>query len=306
MYDYSEYMLVVGVVSLVVILSSRYNGNLTEKDDKMVLIKKYLDDNGKKDSLPILWIYISEESKKNGKIYPYISLCIKSITMYCSEDFNIVTIDDDSLSNIIPNWNIDMDIIPDPMKTKVRNLAVTRILYTYGGLFVPPSFICRNTFITAYDNAINNNNILIGEVLNKNIMASYTDFSPSLSLIGCEKENNCMEKLVSKMEKLVSNDYTNESIFTGKHQKDLISLFNAGCVEIIDANMIGIEDSDGYMVTVDRLLGSTYIPFRKNIYGIYIPSGDIVTRTNYRWFSELSVSDIMKSKIIIGELFRNM
>ena len=89
-------------------------------------------------------------------------------------------------------------------------------------------------------------------------------------------------------------------------QKELISLFNAGCVEIIDANMIGIEDSDGYMVTVDRLLGSTYIPFRKKIYGIYIPSGDIVTRTNYRWFSELSVSDIMKSKIIIGELFRNM
>ena len=76
-------------------------------------------------------------------------------------------------------------------------------------------------------------------------------------------------------------------------------------MRIIDANMIGIEDADGYMVTIDRLFGNTYIPFQKNIYGIYLPNEDILNRTKYKWFKKMTIDEILKSNLIIGELFRN-
>ena len=300
MYDYSKHMLTFGVISLAILLSYRYNGNLSDKNsDKIKSIQKYLVDDDKKNS-PILWIYIP-----NDKEYPYISLCLKSIISKCGTDFNIVTIDDNSLSTIIPDWTINMTVIPDPMKTNVRNLAVTRLLYLYGGLFIPPSFICNQTLIDIYDDSVKDNKILVGEVSNKNIMSSYTDFSPSLSIIGCEKNNKCISDITHKLEILISQDYTNESVFTGYIQKELMEWSNTGCMRIIDANMIGIEDADGYMVTIDRLFGNTYIPFQKNIYGIYLPNEDILNRTKYKWFKKMTIDEILNSNLIIGELFRN-
>ena len=300
MYDYSKHMLAVGAITLAIVLSYRYNGSLSDKDnDKIKYIQEYLVDDDKK-NCPILWIYMP-----NGKQYPYISLCLKSIISNCSDDFNIVTIDDNSLSTIIPDWNINMNTIPDPMKTNIRNMAVTRLLYLYGGLFVPPSFICNQTLIDIYDESVKDNKILVGEVSNKNIMSAYTDFSPSLSIIGCEKNNKCISDITHKLETLISDDYTNESAFTGYIQKELMNLFKNGCMKIIDANMIGLEDADGYMVTIDRLFGSTYIPFHKNIYGICLPNDDIINRTKYQWFAKLSIQEILSSKLIIGELFRN-
>ena len=43
------------------------------------------------------------------------------------------------------------------------------------------------------------------------------------------------------------------------------------------------------LVDVDRLMASTFIEFdEKDLYGIYLPSKEILKRTNVQWFSRLS------------------
>ena len=69
-------------------------------------------------------------------------LTIKSLIDKCGKDFNILLIDDESFMKLIPGWNIDLNKIGDPIKGKIRRLALARILKYYGGMIVPSSFVC--------------------------------------------------------------------------------------------------------------------------------------------------------------------
>jgi hypothetical protein len=313
----SDYTLLVPLVAICIILSSMYkNIGMKRQERTHCDIDKYINENGiiKNRNAPIMWIYMTSDIYANDwdefgsivndkNVQPYISLCIKSIIAKCQDDFNIVLVNDSSLPKIIPDWETDMNKIPDPLKGKVRDIATTKILYLYGGLFVPPSLLCMKSLIEPYNNAIINHNILVGELSNKNIMSHYMDFSPSFSLIGCEKENQTMLHLKNSLDDL-SSDYTSESLFNEKIQKLMINIFKSNNISVLDAERIGLKDSEGYMVTVDRLLGTNYIPFDRSIYGVYIPMNDISTKKMYRWFSKISVDDIILSKTIIGELVR--
>lgn len=314
----SDYTLLVPLIALGIVLSSMYNGFRSRRNNKECDIDKFISENGinPNGKTSIIWIYMTNEMystewdefgsmvKDNG-VQPYISLCIKSIIEKCGSDFNVVLINDTALSRIIPDWDADMSSVSEPIKGKLRDIAVTKILYLYGGMFVPPSLLCMKSLIEPYNAATMKNTILIGEVSSKNIMSAYVDFSPSLSFIGCEKENENMLRLTSNMEEIMTGDYTEESIFNGETSQIMTDMYNNGAISVLDAELIGLKDNDGYMVTIDRLLGSSFIPFITGIYGVYIPMNDVETRKMYRWFSLISAREIMKSKTVIGEMFKH-
>ena len=47
------------------------------------------------------------------------------------DDLGII-LDDDSFKKLIPNWNIDFNKLGNPIKDKMRHLALMKILYNYG------------------------------------------------------------------------------------------------------------------------------------------------------------------------------
>ena len=123
-------------------------------------IKKYLlkDKTLDKSKKPILWIYIPHEynsrnwlsfgSRSSNELnQPYLYLTVKSIIKNCDESFKIVLIDDGSFNKLIPNWNINISLLSDPMKCYVRQLAMAKLIYAYGGLNVPISFLCFKDLI---------------------------------------------------------------------------------------------------------------------------------------------------------------
>ena len=255
--------------------------------------------------LPILWILV--EHKPNSRDWlsfgsrltnninqPYMKTTIKSILKNCSKSFNICIIDDNSIKNIIPEWNIDMNLLTEPIKCKMRELAKANILKKYGGMFIPPTFICFKDLINLYNNMTNHDKMFVGEFLNKT-SSEHSEYLPNSKIIGSNKNNDMLIKYIHYLEKMISNDYTEESVFLGDINNWLYDNIQNGNLDLLQSQYIGVKDLNNNPVTIDDLFSNNYIEFNPNFYGVYIPNDDIIKRKNYNWFSKLSNETIYKS-----------
>ena len=46
---------------------------------------------------------------------------------------------------LLPNWDVELSTLPEPLKTNYRYLGMAQLIYVYGGLTVPNSFLCMKT-----------------------------------------------------------------------------------------------------------------------------------------------------------------
>ena len=54
-------------------------------------------------------------------------------------------------------------------------------------------------------------------------------------------------------------------------------------------------------VYVDELIGSSFVNFKEDAIGIYIPWNEIINRTALQWFARLSPQQVLESDTIIGK-----
>ena len=130
---------------------------------------------------------------------PYLFLTIKSIVEKCAESFNICLINDDTFGKILPGWTIDMCDIAEPVKSRMRHLALARTLHYYGGMVVPPSLLCFDNLHTTYTNALSSNSggAFVGEFVDRSITADETIYSPDMRLMGVPKTaKQCLTLLI--------------------------------------------------------------------------------------------------------------
>ena len=83
----------------------------------------------------------------------YIYICVKSIIDRCGDSFHVCIINDDSFEKLLPNWKIDMTLIDEPILGYMRTLGLMKLMYKYGGLLVPYSFVCYQDLINTYKNS---------------------------------------------------------------------------------------------------------------------------------------------------------
>jgi len=217
-------------------------------------------------------------------------------------------IDDNTFEKIIPGWSVEMSLIPDPIKTKIRQLALAKILYYYGGMVLPPSFLCFKSLLPMYTEGVKNDSMFVSEMFSRNSVSSLVDFFPSSKIMGCEKNCGRMEEYVNHLEILVSTDFTNESNFVGECERWLFSELRkyrdkkSNKLKLIKSEIFGLKDKNGHAVTIENLLGNTYIHFSKESHGLYIPSDEIILRSKYEWFCRLSPKQVLHSETILGKL----
>ena len=131
-----------------------------EEGETYEAIKNYLLDDITlgKSKKPILWIHVPHAyNSRNWMSFgsrssfdlnqPYLYLTVRSIIKQCEDSFTICIVDDFSFQKLIPNWNIDMTCIAEPILSNIRMLGLSKLLYIYGGLICPISFICLNMFV---------------------------------------------------------------------------------------------------------------------------------------------------------------
>ena len=297
-------------------LYNRYKKH-TEDDEGMKqyeLVKKYLlnDSSLAKSKKPIIWIHMSYEvnarwwpsfNSRNSDCLnqPYIYLTLKSIIDKCGNNFNICMIDDDTFSNILPGWALDLNMVANPIKSKLRELALAKVLYNYGGFVMPNSFICFQNLIDTYNTYTKNNKMFVGELLDRNSTSQQVNFFPNTKFMGCEKDNRTMKDYIDYLETMNSTDYTDESNFLGAYGRWCNEKIVNWELNLLTSDNLGMKDTLGKPVTIERLMSNTYIDLPGKVKGLYIPADEILKRSAFQWFARLSAKQALASDTIISK-----
>jgi hypothetical protein len=319
---YSNYIYSLIVTIVIGFLYNRYKRfeNNDEEKASYSMVQKYLinesytnkDTALVKNKKPILWIHMNYDINARwwSSFYsrnsmdlnqPYLYLTIKSIIDACGYDFDICLIDDESFMKIMPEWTINVPLIADPIKSKVRELALAKLLYKFGGVLVPPSFICFQSLLPLYSYYTNRGQMFVGEMLNKTTTSSQMLYFPNTTFMGCLKESMTMLAYIHYLETVISQDFVDESTIVGAYGRWCYEKSLLGEVGIISADKLGIKDADGASITVDRLIQNTFVHLTGDVLGIYIPVDDILNRTAYNWFARLSAKQVLQSDTTIGK-----
>ena len=280
------------------------------------LVREYLlnESSLAKSEKPIMWIHIPHEINARNWINfnsrntndvnrPYLYLSIKSIVDNCSKSFNICLINDKTFSKILPGWTIDLEDVAEPAKKNLRLLALSQILYSYGGMLIPPSLLCFSDLYETYNKALSlSKDAFVGEFIDRTFIGHKNTYLPNTMVMGCKKNSELMQEFTNMLSILISQDYTDENNFLGTIShwwNENIKVNKAG---LVDARTLGIETPNGPMTT-EMLLGSTFYKLDETAKALYIPENEIAKRTNYQWFERQSPEQVLSGHYLIGTYF---
>lgn len=284
-----------------------------ESGDTYEAIQKYLLDDVTlgKSKKPILWIHVPYEYNSRNWLsfgsrssfdlnQPYLYLTVRSILKQCDDSFTICIIDDTSFKRLIPGWNINMTTISDPILSNMRMLGLMKLLYIYGGLLCPISFVCLKNLHGLYEKGIRGEKMFVCETVDRNSTSTDIDFFPNFSFCGAPRECETVRELCNFIERTASHDYTAETKFLGNYDKWCKQRIENGTMNMIEGVEIGTKTIDERPIILDDLMSNHYLDLYQGTYGILIPADEILNRRKYEWFARLSQKQVMESDTIIG------
>jgi hypothetical protein len=174
-------------------------------------------------------------------------------------------------------------------------LGMTKLLYQYGGIRVPISFVCMRDLISLTEKPF------VCEFVNRNISSTYTDFYPSIEFMGSDKENHIIKDLINYIEIDISQDYTDETKFLGLFDRWCKKQSELNNLTIIDGQLIGTKSMKNQQILIDNLLTNDYIDLNSNAYGIYIPQRELMMRNHYNWFLRMSPKQVLEGNMILSK-----
>ena len=281
-----------------------------EELNKYNLVRKYL--LNETDSVlgkPLLWIHTTHNinSRKWPSFYsrntrqlnqPYKDLCVESIVKHCGDSFNICLIDDNSFSKLLKGWSIKVDELANPVRSHVRELALSNILYEYGGLLVPNSTIVLKDLKPLFDEKLLTNDFFAGEFVNKGSSNTYTRFFPSNKFMGCKKGSKGIRELLNDLETSVSTDNSDQPEFEGLTDRYIYKLVTEGKCGLICGKALGTKDKKDNVILIENWLEEGPVDLCMcSLYCICLPDDEILHRTKYGWFARLSHRQVMEGNI---------
>ena len=307
------------IIIILLVLSYYYNTILKKDDDIKTshyyyeMIDKYLLNSNSLgiNDKPYLWIYLCNNDARISEVnsrswlnfnsrntkklnQPYQYLCIKSIIEHCKNDFNIYLIDDYSFDKIIPNWNIDVTSSPNPLRYRLRNLALSNILNIYGGFIVPSSFICFKSLKTLYQNNLIDKDFFINNLSDKKLYTNCNNSILDIKFMGSKPNNSTIKEFIKEQQYLISKSFSSEFEFVNKINIILSHLHDNNLINIIESKYLGFNDENNDSINIEKLFTNDILTLDKNCYGLYIPWNDILFRKNYTWFANLSIEEVLK------------
>jgi hypothetical protein len=312
------YIIAIFILLTIGILYRRYLEKKARnaKYDNYNEVKNYLlnESSLAKSKKPIMWIYTPYEYNARDWLsfgsrssydlnQPYLNLCVRSIIQCCDQSFTICIIDDNSFAKLIPGWTIDLGKISDPLLSYVRQLAIGKLIYHYGGMVTPISFLCFKDLIDLYQKGTGGEAMFVCENVTTNISATNNLFYPDTNFMGATKNNDQMREFIQFMERVISNDYTAQAEFLGTYDKWVNKKVKQNKIRLIVGTDVGTKTVDEEAVIVDTLLSEDYIHFYPSMCGIWIPAANILKRTNYEWFARMSPEQIFQSNFILAKYF---
>jgi len=284
-----------------------------ENNENYEAIQKYLLDDVTlaKSKKPILWIHVPYEYNSRNWLsfgsrssfnlnQPYLYLTVKSIITQCDNSFTVCIFDDNAFHRLIPGWDINMTSISDPILANMRTLGFMKLLYIYGGLMCPISFLCMKDLSGLYYKGTRSKKMFVCETTDRNITSTDFDYYPSITFCGAPKECETVKMACDFIQRTMSTDYTAESKFLGSFDRWCQKRIQSKEINMIDGVEIGTKTIDEKPILIEDLMSNQYLNLYKGTYGILIPADEVLKRKNYEWFARLSAKQAMQSNTIIG------
>jgi hypothetical protein len=316
---YANYLAIFAAILVSSYVANRIKDSFNNGDDEYELVRNYLLNDSPLYGFnrPKIWIHTKYEvnARRWKSFYsrnttdlnePYIHLTIKTIINHCGKDFNICLIDDETFSKLIPSWDVNISTMAEPMKSHFREIGMLQLVYFYGGMVLPNSFVCLKNMKSFYENAVSGNRAFfcesVNNYLNMEKRKKKLAFIPDTIVYGADKNSEHILSLVEYLKKRrVSPHFTNENEFVGNTSEWLLTEGKNGGINIVDGAYIGIKTNDGKPVIIDQLMEEQYLDYNTNIFGIYIPNDDVLRRTKYQWFAVMSGEEILNKSMIISK-----
>jgi hypothetical protein len=61
------------------------------------------------------------------------------------------------------------------------------------------------------------------------------------------------------------------------------------------------KDSNTNAISLEEIMGSTFIELDTNAYALYIPSNDLLRRSKYNWFCKLNSKEVLEANTILSK-----
>ena len=319
-YNIYHYAFVFCLVIIVNMIGSRFiqtfhnNNDILEKENR--LIRQYLlnDSPLYGDNKPKIWIHTKYElNARKWKDFmsrntqnlnqPYIHLTIQSIIDHCGEDFHVCLIDDDTFRKIIPSWEFDLSTTPEPMKSNYRELGMVQLIYMYGGMTLPDSFLCTKNMKSFYTSGISGNRPFVCENINRTVNLTYNHqklFLVDTRIIGATKFDPIIADFMNFLQSQNKKpDFTSEREFLGTNSQWLNTRVNEGKINIVGGEQIGVKTKNRKQILIDDLFEDKFLDLDESCVGIYIPEDELLSRRKYQWFVYLNKTDIMQTEAAI-------
>jgi len=291
-------------------------------NDEYTLIKKYLLNDSPLYGFnkPKLWIHSKYEvNSRQWKSFqsrnttdlnqPYLHLTIKTIINHCSGDFNVCLIDDDTFSKLIPSWDIDLKNVAEPARSQYREIGMLQLIYYYGGMVVPNSFLCNRNLIDLYREGVSGGERpFVCEKRNKTMNPGDKGtslFKPTIRFMGAKKNDETIQALIEHLKMRSQNPHFNEEAkFRGDTSKWVADAIRAQKINLIDGRKIGVKTVGGKPILLEDLMEEDYLDIDAMAYGILIPGNEILRRHKYQWFAALPAEDVFKTNAVISKYLK--
>lgn len=318
-----HYMIAFSIIVGVSYFANKYKDSLEDSNrDDYDLIKKYLlnDSPLYGYNKPKLWIHTKyEQNARKWKSFysrnttdlnqPYIHLTVKTIVNHCGNDFNVCLIDDDVFSKLIPAWDIDVSNMVEPMKTHYREIGLLKLVYYYGGMVVPNSFICLKNLKGLFEEGIQDNKMFVCEKVNQTVdirkQSQRLVFMPDLYFFGALKNNETIREAIDYLKiRNLSPHFTSEMEFLGDTQGWFLEAAQKQQVNLMGGERVGVKTVDRKPILVDDLMEENFLDINPHTYGIYIPEDEILKRTKYQWFAVMNAHDLLETRTIVAKYLK--
>jgi hypothetical protein len=323
-----KYAGIIGVLAVVGLVGgvARKKIETMEDDAQYEMVKKYLlnDSPLYGYNKPKLWIHTAYEinarkwfdfySKNSTDLnMAYIHVCIKSIIDHCGDDFHICLISDESFNKLLPTWDMDLRFMAEPARTQYREIALAELVYYYGGVVIPNSFLCLNTLFPLYETAVNQNKVFVAERVNRSCNTSSagprSKFEPNAYIMGAPKNNFAVLDYIKGLKQLAQRGggghFNEVATFTGSKNQWWDEQITAKRALLIDGTLVGVKQTNNKPILIEDLFEESPLLLNPDCFGIYIDQHEILHRTKYQWFAYLERDQIFEGHSILVQYMKS-
>lgn len=299
-------------------VGNRFKAGFSERtNDDYELIRKYLLNESPLYGMnkPKIWIHSKYETNArdwktahsrntNNLNQPYLHLTIQSTIDHCGDDFHVCLIDDNSFSKLIPGFETDVASLAEPMRSQFREYGLMKLVFLYGGMLVPNSFVCTRNLKQLYDDGLRDGRPFACEAINRTSSLIEQKhrllFVPDLYFMGAKRDDDVMHELVEHLKTQCANPhFSDERVFLGDSSHWCAKRFT-----VVGGEKIGIKTNSRKQILLEDLMEDKFLDLSTDSYGVYIPEEEVLRRPKYKWLAFVSKGELLASDTAIAKYLK--